>query len=241
MIVYHTEFDGQHHELGTSGFLYRSNKLMYDKATSSMWSTLEGQPVIGPLVGKGIKLKSNTVVTSDWGTWRKSHPNTKVVSLEKVEEEYTRDYSEGAAYRDYFANDTIMYQVPKTDERLKNKASVLTLRFEDVDLRKTKPIAFESKFLEENPVHHHQYAGIDLVIVTDSSGAHRVYNAGDNKFASVKDDKTVVDESGVEWKVTTDELVGPDGKKLARLPSHNVFWFGWYSQFPDTDLIMREK
>ena len=31
MILYKTDLDGEHHEVGTSGFLYRSNKLMYDK------------------------------------------------------------------------------------------------------------------------------------------------------------------------------------------------------------------
>ncbi|MEM6692077.1 MAG: DUF3179 domain-containing (seleno)protein, partial [Planctomycetota bacterium] len=56
MIVYDPIYDGVHHRLGTSGFLYRSNKLMYDAVTKSMWSTLKGKPVMGPLVGKGIKL-----------------------------------------------------------------------------------------------------------------------------------------------------------------------------------------
>ena len=38
MIIYETELNGAHHELGTSGFLYRSNKLMYDKQTNSLWN-----------------------------------------------------------------------------------------------------------------------------------------------------------------------------------------------------------
>jgi hypothetical protein len=36
MILYQTRADGVNHELGTSGFLYRSNKLMYDRATKSL-------------------------------------------------------------------------------------------------------------------------------------------------------------------------------------------------------------
>ena len=36
MIVYQTTVDDMHYELGTSGFLYRSNKLMYDHATKSL-------------------------------------------------------------------------------------------------------------------------------------------------------------------------------------------------------------
>jgi len=50
MIVYDPKYDGRHYELGTSGFLYRSNKLMYDHGTKSMWSTLKGEPVLGPFM-----------------------------------------------------------------------------------------------------------------------------------------------------------------------------------------------
>jgi len=43
-----------------------------------------------------------------------------VLSLETGHE---RDYSEGAAYRDYFSNDTLYFQVPHDDQRLRNKAA----------------------------------------------------------------------------------------------------------------------
>jgi hypothetical protein len=36
MILYKTELRGVNHRLGTSGFLYRSNKLMYDGGTNSL-------------------------------------------------------------------------------------------------------------------------------------------------------------------------------------------------------------
>jgi hypothetical protein len=39
VILYRTNHNGTQHDLGTSGFLYRSNKLMYDKATQSLWNT----------------------------------------------------------------------------------------------------------------------------------------------------------------------------------------------------------
>ena len=74
MILYDATVNGVHHELGTSGFLYRSNKLMYDHATKSLWSTLSGTPVVGPLVGQGIELKTLSVVTSTWKEWRRRHP-----------------------------------------------------------------------------------------------------------------------------------------------------------------------
>ena len=58
MVLYETTRDGVEYSLGTSGFLFRSNKLMYDRDTQSLWNTLWGRPVIGPLVGQGIISKS---------------------------------------------------------------------------------------------------------------------------------------------------------------------------------------
>ena len=42
MIGYYTTHAGVTHALGTSGFLYRSKKLMYDQATQLLWSTMRG-------------------------------------------------------------------------------------------------------------------------------------------------------------------------------------------------------
>jgi len=103
--------------LGTSGFLYRSNKLMYDKQTQSLWNTLWGEPVIGPLSEKDIKLERMSVVTTTWGEWRRRHPKTKVLSLETGHE---RDYAEGVAYRDYFATDQLMFPVPEINSIIKH-------------------------------------------------------------------------------------------------------------------------
>lgn len=38
--------DGQTITFGTSGFLYRSNKLMYDRPTRTLWNQLTGEPVL---------------------------------------------------------------------------------------------------------------------------------------------------------------------------------------------------
>lgn len=65
--------------LRTSGLLIRSNKVMYDLETYSVFDTFLGDAVTGPLADKGIKLKQATVVTTDWGTWKEAHPETTVL------------------------------------------------------------------------------------------------------------------------------------------------------------------
>ena len=230
MILYRTEIDGQHYEFGTSGFLYRSNKLMYDHGTKSLWSTLTGEPVVGPLVGRGLKLAPLSVVTTTWGEWRRRHPDTTVLSLKTG---HARDYGEGVAYHDYFATDDLMFSVPQLDARLKNKADVLALRFGG---EATPPAAISVAFLKKTPVFHGRRGARDYVIVTDASGANRVFETGGRKFSPGPGD-ALADEQGGRWRVTEPALVSEGGEKLARLPAHRAFWFGWFSAFPTTELI----
>ena len=49
--------------LRTSGLLSRSNKVMYDLNTWSIFDTFLGHAVTGPLAGKGVKLDQATVIT----------------------------------------------------------------------------------------------------------------------------------------------------------------------------------
>ena len=65
--------------LRTSGLLIRSNKVMYDVKTFSVFDTFLGKAVTGPLAEKKIQLKQASVVTTDWGTWKKAHPETTVL------------------------------------------------------------------------------------------------------------------------------------------------------------------
>ncbi|MET1411323.1 DUF3179 domain-containing (seleno)protein [Roseibium sp. HPY-6] len=65
--------------LRTSGLLIRSNKVMYDVNTYSVFDTFLGKAVTGPLADKNIQLEQASVVTTDWGTWKKEHPETTVL------------------------------------------------------------------------------------------------------------------------------------------------------------------
>lgn len=65
--------------LRTSGLLIRSNKVMYDVRTFSVFDTFLGNAVTGPLAEKKLQLKQASVVTTDWGTWKEKHPETTVL------------------------------------------------------------------------------------------------------------------------------------------------------------------
>ena len=117
-VLYNQKVGDKTFKFGTSGFLYRSNKLMYDRKTNSLWSALEGVPVSGTLVGSGLRLERLPIVTTKWKDWRERHPTTKVLSLETG---HRRDYGEGVAYSDYFSHDKLMFPVPLDSPDLRNK------------------------------------------------------------------------------------------------------------------------
>ena len=67
-------------ELRTSGLLSRSNKMMYEFHTRSMFDTFTGQAVTGPLREAGVRLPQTTMVTSRWGEWKEANPHTLIVA-----------------------------------------------------------------------------------------------------------------------------------------------------------------
>ncbi|NKB77651.1 MAG: DUF3179 domain-containing protein [Gammaproteobacteria bacterium] len=235
VILYETTQEETAYEMGTSGFLYRSNKLMYDKATQSLWNTTWGRPVIGPLVGQSIELKRSYVVTTNWGEWKRRHPDTTVLSLDTG---HKRNYDEGVAYSDYFATNQLMFTVPKTDSRLNNKDEILALTFPD---KGKETAAIHANYLLENPVYHDNVASQELVVFTDPSGANRVYQSGGITFSSFDGNRTIIDNQQQIWHLTEDAITAEDGTKLSRLPAHRAFWFGWFAANPDTRLVFQSN
>lgn len=66
--------------LRTSGLLIRSNKVMYDINTFSVFDTFLGRAVTGPLAERGIELEQASVITTEWGAWRAAYPETTVLA-----------------------------------------------------------------------------------------------------------------------------------------------------------------
>ena len=231
VIPFRTRVGDTHHQLGTSGFLYRSNKLMYDQATQSLWSTERGEPVLGPLVDKGIQLPYESVVTTTWGAWKKRHPQTTVLSLNTG---HRRDYGEGVAYAEYFATDELMFNTPFNDDRLANKQEVLALRFAAAP---DEQLAIDTDFLRNNPIYTNKIGRQAFVVFTDHTGANRVYDPQGTEFVSYNGEQLAKDQQGHSWQVNEEALSGPNGQRLPRLPYHRAFWFGWHAAFPQTQLI----
>ncbi|MBI4611199.1 MAG: DUF3179 domain-containing protein [Candidatus Rokubacteria bacterium] len=67
-------------DFGTSGMLYKSDLVMYDRQTHSLWSQMEGRAIVGDLAGTKLSwLPSNTIA---YGEWKALFPRGKVLSRE---------------------------------------------------------------------------------------------------------------------------------------------------------------
>jgi hypothetical protein len=66
--------------LRTTGLLSRSNKVMYDLVSRSVFDTFTGAAVVGPMFDAGIVLEQAAVVTTSWGEWKTAHPDTTIVA-----------------------------------------------------------------------------------------------------------------------------------------------------------------
>ncbi len=117
--------------LRTSGLLSRSNKVMYDLNTFSVFDTFLGHAVTGPLAQKKVQLKQATVITTDWATWKKEHPETTVL-LERYALGRNPDFRNG---RD--ANGPI-FPVGDVDPRLPVHEDII-----GVVTASGKPVAFQ--------------------------------------------------------------------------------------------------
>ena len=242
--MYSAKINGEATTFGTSGLLYRSNKLMYDRLTNSLWNQLSGEPVIGPLWDSGIELDFFSVVLTTWEEWLEFHPDTTVLARATGMYNaafYVPEENPRAIYYDYFNNPTTMFPVPDRNDRLEAKDVVLGVQLNDGSK------AYSSGALRKVRILNDVVGGEEILVLgsTASQGA-RAYYRGGRSFKLAPDDdggrrgipSVIVDADGGAWQVTEEFLVNTadESEKLARIPTHMAFWFGWFQFHPDTEL-----
>jgi len=120
--------------LRTSGLLSRSNKVMYDLRSRSVFDTFTGRALSGPLQEAGVVLEQTTVVSSTWGEWKRAHPGTKIVAEDGgIGRSYDEDPLRG---RD---DNGPIFPIGDTDPRLPVQVEVVGV----IDPR-GRPVAFRA-------------------------------------------------------------------------------------------------
>jgi Protein of unknown function (DUF3179) len=228
--VFHRTVEGQTVEFGTSGKLYNSNLVMYDRTSNSLWSQALGQAIVGKHAG--LKLDRIPFDVAFWKEWKQLYPTTKVLSRDTGS---TRPYG-ADPYGNYYTSSELFFPVSNKDNRLGLKEIVVGL--ENVGQFK----AYKLQQIEDNKVINDRIGSKSIALFSLHPFMVRVFNTtldGQNvEFQFDKNTSKITDkQTGSDWNFDGIAISGPmKGKHLTRLPFDEGFWFEWVAFHPKTEL-----
>ena len=106
-------------EFGTSGKLYNSNLVMYDRTSKSLWSQAMAEGIVGKYAG--TKLERVPFDVAYWKEWKQLYPESKILSRDTGS---NRPYGVDP-YGDYYTNSDVLFPVSNKDNRLGLKEIVV--------------------------------------------------------------------------------------------------------------------
>jgi hypothetical protein len=224
--VFERIIDGQEVEFGTSGKLYNSNLLMYDRLTESYWSQALGMAVKGELSGYQLNLVPFDVIT--WGDWKKLHPDTLVLTTDTG---HIRSYATDP-YGNYYTEPRIMFPVEHRDDRLFPKEIVIG--FNENGIYK----AYKQNDIESNILINDSIGDTPVMLTSLFSENSRAFERmiDDDVFDFVYEDGTILDvQTNSEWNYDGLAISGESkGLQLERMVIEPGFWFEWVAFHPET-------
>ena len=250
-VAYRREINGVETTFGTSGRLFASALVMYDRATESLWTHFDGKAVVGVLTG--TQLETIGAPLSAWSDFRAAHPDGKVLDPDNT----------GFARR-YGANPYVGYDDVRTspflyrgalDDRAVAKQRIVGVNIADVSKAWTLQVISGG----EAKATHSTVGSQDIVILWKSGQSsaldeNTVYGAKDVGSVGVfvpqiegqiltfrTEAETFVDEeTGTTWNFAGEAIGGPlAGSTLERIVHLDTFWFAWATYRPDTELIQQ--
>jgi len=226
--VFERVIGGQEVEFGTSGKLYNSNLVMYDRLTESYWSQALGQAITGELTGYELEIIPFDVIS--WANWKELYPDTKVLTTETG---HIRAYGVDP-YGDYYTDPRIIFPVEHKDDRMQPKEIILG--FNDSDFYK----AYKQQDVERLTVINDELSSTPILLISLYSQNARAFERTLNDqilFFTYDDEKIFDDQTGSEWNYDGLAINGPlEGSQLVKLPFSPGFWFEWVAFHPDTKI-----
>jgi hypothetical protein len=213
--------DNEEVEFGTSGKLYNSELVMYDRKTDSYWAQSLGKAIIG--LSTGQVLEKVPLDTVRWKDWKKVHPDTQVL---RKPAGFIRDYDRNP-YSGYENNDGLYFPVDNKDDRLKPKIIVYGVEFDKSAKAYSEDDVKQEKLINDIvgnvPIAVVWYNDLNTVKIFERTlnGETLEFELSDNK---------IIDNKNNEWTVKDMK------EKLEIVDTFGHFWFAWAAFFPDTEL-----
>ncbi len=227
--VFERIINGNEVEFGTSGKLYNSNLLMYDRWTESYWSQALGLAVTGELTGMQLKTIPFDVIT--WGDWKKLHPDTLVLTTDTG---HLRSYATDP-YGDYYTDPRIIFPIDNEDDRMHPKEVILGVHEDGIYK------AYKQKDVELYKIINDDIGEAHLMLVSLYPQNSRIFDRtldGEILEFEFVDEKITDTKTKSEWNYDGIAISGSlEGAKLTRISIEPGFWFEWAAFHPDTDLF----
>jgi hypothetical protein len=241
--------DGELLDFGTSGKLYRSNLVMYDRQTNSYWPQAIGKAVVGPLIGEELEFVPARILS--WGDWSQAYPEGLVLSTDTGAQ---RDYGTNP-YAGYDDEERPFLFSGDIDPRLPAKEHVLGIAGDEVIAFPYSELALravggatvvQGSFGGERLAifwHTGTVSALDAAQIPDSNdvGAAAAYVpvADGRRLTFVVQDGRIVDEqTGSQWSIDGRAVDGPlVGTRLEVAVAIDSFWFDWAAFHPETEVF----
>lgn len=220
-------------DFGTSGRLFNSSMVMYDRQTETLWTHFDGTAVAGALVG--AELDTFPIATVSWEDFRTANPDGLVLTRNTG---FSRDYGRNP-YEGYDDASTRPFLYDgEYDDRLEPKTRVIVVRDDS-----GPAVALELGRLLEEGVVEFEAHGRALVAVLDPGTASPLHRSelaagydqgavgvfenerdGEPLSLTRADDGFLDETSGSMFDVLGNEIAGAGGR-LTAVVHLDTFWF----------------
>ncbi len=245
-VAYDRRVDGRVLEFGTSGLLWNSALVMYDRQTETLWSHFTGEGIVGELTG--TEIDTFPVATVPWGVWRDANPDGLVLSRDTgFDRAYGRNPYPGY---DDVTSEPFLFE-GEVDGRYTAMTRIVGVEIGD------DALGVPLVTLQDERVVIAQVAGTDLVMFWapgtasaldaadvaggDDIGATGVFVPvvdGEPLTFAAMDDGFVDAETGSTWNLLGQATDGPlEGSSLEAVEHVDTFWFAWSAFRPDSAIL----
>lgn len=248
-VSYQRMVQGEITTFGTSGLLFNSALVMYDRLTESLWTHYNGEAIAGVATGERLSPISSPLL--GWGEFTEAFPDGQV--LDRDNTGYARSYGANP-YTNYddptgfpflfrgATDDRIGAQRRVAGVSLDGTAKAWTLeavsggpaRATHDSVGEQPVVVFwksgQATALESGEISGGRDVGSVGVFIPEAGGGALTFVAEGGLF---RDEQT-----GSTWNVFGEAIDGSlAGTELIQIPHLDTFWFAWFSYNPGTVLI----
>jgi hypothetical protein len=248
-VTYRREIRGVQTTFGTSGRLFSSALVMYDRATETLWTHFDGKAVVGLLTGEELEAIPSPLMA--WGDFAAAYPDGQV--LDPASTGFNRNYGRNP-YVGYDDESTAPFLFTGiVDPRAISKLRVVGIEIDGnasafaLDAISGGLAMATNTSVGNAPVvilwKAGQATALEGAGVTEGRdvGSVAVYAPlvdGRNLTFVADGDIFVDEETGSTWNIAGEALDGElAGTRLDQINHLDTFWFAWATYQPGTELI----